>query len=227
MKKKIEACRLALIRHGETEWNRSGRWQGHTDVPLSAAGRAQAARLARRLAKEGWRFDALYASDQSRAWETAVILGGALGLSPAAAQALREIDLGDWAGHSVEEIARAFPEAWGRLEAGEDIARGGGETFARFQSRILNWLDPVSRRHAGQTAAIVTHGGVIRAILLHARGLPWKERHQIPSIENASLSVVEKTIDRWRIVSISEGSDSKEESREEFDISRVDKGEVI
>jgi broad specificity phosphatase PhoE len=202
MKRENFPCRLALIRHGATEWNRDGRWQGQTDVPLSAAGRAQAARLARRLQAEGARFDALYASDQKRARETAAILGGALGLTPAAAPALREIDLGHWAGHTKEEIARLYPEEWGRLEAGGDIPRGGGETFAGFQARILAWLLPTAARHAGQSVAVVTHGGVIRAVLLHARGLEWSQRRLIPSIANASVSVVETTARGWRILSV-------------------------
>lgn len=206
-------CRLALIRHGETEWNRDGRWQGQTDVPLSAAGRAQAARLAHRLAEEGRRFDALYSSDQSRALETAQILGGALGLPSAAAPALREIDLGCWAGHTKEKIVRLYPEDWERLEAGEDIPRGGGESFARFQARILEWLLPMIDRHAGHTVAVVTHGGVIRAILLHACALTWMERSRIPPIVNASITELEKKADQWRILSLNEYPTPVDENR--------------
>jgi probable phosphoglycerate mutase len=82
------SCTVYLIRHGETDWNLDGRWQGHSDVPLNPAGRQQALLLARRLADEGVRFNALYSSDLSRAWDTAVAIGGALGLRPASAPAL-------------------------------------------------------------------------------------------------------------------------------------------
>jgi broad specificity phosphatase PhoE len=223
MENRPEGCRLALIRHGETEWNRDGRWQGQTDIPLSAAGREQAARLARRLLADGWRFDTLYSSDQGRAWETAVILGGALGRTPAAAPALREINLGAWAGHTKAEIAERHPVEWTRLEAGDDIPRGGGETYAEFQARILEWLIPAIRRHAGQSVAAVTHGGVIRAILLFALNLQWKDRSRIPSIENASVSVLEIQGNRWAIESAGLYNGAEADDA----ITPVNEGEVI
>jgi broad specificity phosphatase PhoE len=223
MDSNLEFCRVALIRHGETEWNRDGRWQGQCEVPLSAAGRAQAARLARRLAADGRRFDALYSSNQSRAWETASLLGGALGLAPAAAPALREINLGCWAGHTREEIAQLYPAEWERLESGEDFRRGGGETYAEFQNRILDWFAPVLRRHAGQTIAVVTHGGVVRAILLHARGLQWKDRRQIPPIGNATVSEMELREREWTIVSIGTYSGPEPEGS----IAPVNEGEIV
>ena len=223
MEGKTDICRLALIRHGETEWNRDGRWQGHTDVPLSAVGRAQAARLARRLTAVGCHFDALYASDQSRAWETANLLGGALGLTPAAAPALREINLGYWAGHTKQEIASLYPAEWEQLEAGADIARGGGETFGGFQNRILEWLDPLIHKEVGRTVAVVTHGGVIRAILLHARGLAWKDRSRIPSIGNTSVSLVEIRDGTWKILAVGAFAEPEEAGS----ITPVNEGEVI
>jgi broad specificity phosphatase PhoE len=197
---KPSVCTVFLIRHGETEWNRDGRWQGHTDVPLSAAGLQQASRLARLLTEEGTRFDALYSSDLNRAWETAAAIGGALGLSPAAAPALREINLGAWAGKTPAEIALAFPDEWRRIQTDEDIPRGGGETFAAFQARVVDWLDRTAGSHAGGKICAVTHGGCVRAVLLHALALTWAERERIPPIGNASITVVEHSADGWKIV---------------------------
>jgi broad specificity phosphatase PhoE len=199
-------CTVYLVRHGETEWNCTGRWQGHLDVPLNAAGREQASRLARRLAEDGVRFDALYSSDLRRAWQTAETLGGALGLAPAAAPALREIDLGAWAGKTKDEIARESPAEWLRMHNNEDIPRGGGETFAAFQSRVLDWLNRAAAGHAGGTVCAITHGGCIRAVLLHALGLTWAERDRIPAIENASITVVEHSAGGWRIVRMNDAS---------------------
>jgi broad specificity phosphatase PhoE len=193
-------CIVYLIRHGETNWNRSGIWQGHAEVPLNAAGRAQAARLARRLADEGAQFDALYSSDLSRAWETAEAVGGALGLRPVPSPALREIDLGAWAGKTHEQIAAAFPDQWRRMQSDEDIPRGGGETFAAFQTRVLDWLDRTAESHGGGKICAVTHGGCIRAVLLHALGLTWAERGQIPSIHNASITITEHSSGGWKAV---------------------------
>jgi broad specificity phosphatase PhoE len=209
------ACTVHLIRHGETEWNCTGRWQGHLDVPLNAAGREQASRLARRLAEERMQFDALYSSDLKRAWETAEPIGGALGLSPAASPSLREIDLGAWSGKTREEIARQFPAEWQKLHSEEDVPRGGGETFAAFQQRVLGWLNRAAEEHAGKTICVVTHGGCIRAVLLHVLGLTWPERAQIPPIENVSITEVECSGGRWTVLRVNDtGSIKPSESAE-------------
>ncbi|MGB7538876.1 MAG: histidine phosphatase family protein [Anaerolineales bacterium] len=194
------ACTVYLIRHGETDWNRSGIWQGHAQVPLNAAGQQQAMRLARRLADEGVRFDALYSSDLSRAWETAAVLGGALGLSPVAAAALREIDLGAWSGKTRAQITLEFPEEWRRIQNNEDLPRGGGETVAACTQRVMAWMDRTAERHTGRTICAVTHGGCIRNALLHALDLTWAERNRIPSLDNASITVMQRGTGGWRAV---------------------------
>ncbi len=85
-----------VIRHGETDWNLNGRWQGHADVPLNQVGRVQARRLADRLLRDGARIDAIYSSDLKRAWETARAVAAALDLAPRLDPSLREIDVGSW-----------------------------------------------------------------------------------------------------------------------------------
>src|SRR5436190_1312043 len=87
---------LLLVRHGETDWNAAGRLQGHTDRPLNEYGRRQAKELADRLAGEG--ADAIYASDLSRAKETAEIVGERLGLTVVIDADLREKNWGSWEG---------------------------------------------------------------------------------------------------------------------------------
>jgi broad specificity phosphatase PhoE len=197
-------CILFFIRHGRTEWNVTGRWQGHLDVPLDAAGRAQAARLADRLAREGICFDALYTSDLLRARETAEAVAGTLKLEVKAVPALREIDLGAWSGKTREEIARAFPAEWKKLHSEEDIPRGGAETFAVFQQRVLDWMEKAADANAGGRICAVTHGGCIRAALLHTRGLTWPERDQIPPIDNGSITVLERNGGAWRALRVND-----------------------
>jgi broad specificity phosphatase PhoE len=200
MEKTNSQCILLLVRHGETEWNRNGRWQGQQDIPLSETGRAQARLLAARFGKEQEKFHALYSSDLTRAWETAVIIGQTIRRDPISAPALREIHLGNWEGHSVAEIIESYPKEWSRLEAGEDIARGGGESYGTFQARIMDWLTATARRELGNTIIAVTHGGCIRSALLAIRNLPWSERHLIPSIENASITKLSYSDSGWTIL---------------------------
>jgi len=107
---------LLLARHGETDWNRERRWQGHSDTPLNDAGREQARALALELADE--RLDALYSSDLARSAETAEIVGGALGLAVRLDRRLREVDVGEWSGLTRGEVEERYPEGVTRRLAG-------------------------------------------------------------------------------------------------------------
>ena len=184
------SVRLLLVRHGETTWNQENRWQGHADIPLSEAGYRQAQQLAQRLAAERRTVHALYASDLVRAWQTAEILGEAIALPPIPHVAWREMDIGDWSGLTTAEVVTRYPEEWERLRAGEDLPRGGGETFSQFQQRIVQIARDLIMRHAGEQVAIVTHGGVVRAFLLHCRQLPMSQFRQIDKIGNTGISEV-------------------------------------
>ncbi len=179
-----------LIRHGETEWNLTGRWQGYADEPLNDTGRAQAQRLAERLHGAGIAFHALYSSDLLRAWETARTVGMAVGLAPQPLLALREINVSAWSGLTGAEVRTRDPEIFARIESGEDLPRGGGERFADLYRRVVGAVELLSAEHPHASLAIVTHGGPVRAILLHAArdkyGTPIRRLH----IGNTSISVV-------------------------------------
>ena len=157
-----------VIRHGETQWNLDGRWQGHADIPLNEVGRAQARRLAARLRAGGPRFDAIYSSDLQRAWETACALGAAVGLEPQPLLALREIDVGRWSGLNGAQVREIDGDTYARVLSGEDVPRGGGERFLDMYGRAVAAIEQLAAEHAGATLAVVTHGGVVRALLLHA-----------------------------------------------------------
>ena len=151
---------LILARHGETDWNRNGIWQGHGDPPLNDLGRRQAAELAERLADVD--LDALYASDLRRAYETAEFVARAKGLSITADPSLREMDVGSWSGLTAEEIQERFPEA----------AYHDGESREAFHARAVEALDRIAKAHPGQRVLVVTHGGVVRALERHLYGEP-------------------------------------------------------
>ena len=161
--RRVARARLVLVRHGQSTWNATRRWQGHSDPPLSPLGREQALRAARALSGEI--VDALYASDLRRALETARIVGEPLGLEPRSDPRLRELDVGAWGGLTREEIAARWPEALGRFDRREPDARPvGGETRAELARRVHEALDELAARHAGATLLIVAHGGVLAAI---------------------------------------------------------------
>jgi len=179
-----------LIRHGETDWNLHGRWQGHTDIPLNEDGRAQARRLATRLRAERLRLDAIYSSDLQRAWETAGAVGAALDLAPLPLPALREINVGGWSGLSSAEVRAQDGEMYARYQSGEDVARGGGERFLDLYTRVVAAVEQLADQQPGRTLALVTHGGPVRALLMHAArdkaGLDVRHVH----IGNTSITLL-------------------------------------
>ena len=155
-----QATRIVLVRHGETTWNRATRIQGHTDIPLSDLGLAQAERLAQALADEA--LDAVYSSDLRRARQTAEALARLQGLAVRIDAGLRERAFGRFEGLSWEEIAEKHPEdsaRWRRREP--DFQVGGGESLVTFSARCVAALQGIVAAHPGQSIAVVAHGGVL------------------------------------------------------------------
>lgn len=180
---------LWLIRHGESESNRNGEFQGWGATPLSPLGRAQAARLADYL-RSRHAFDALYSSDLVRAAETAEYLQQALGLPLRTDERLRELDFGEWSGRTFEEIRERYEAEWTnppRFDPSE--RRGGGESFYELQARVVPALNEIALRHAGENVLIVCHGGPIRVYLAHLLGAPLSEMWHM-TIANTGISRV-------------------------------------
>lgn len=151
---------ILLARHGETDWNHDGRFQGWADPPLNETGREQARALAIQLA--GVLFDAVYASDLRRAYETAVIVAEPHGVSVVTDPGLREINVGSWSGLTRPEIEERFPAA----------EHHDGETRAEHLARVLEAVERIASAHAGERILIVSHGGSLRALRRHAVGDP-------------------------------------------------------
>jgi broad specificity phosphatase PhoE len=152
---------LMLVRHGETDWNADGRLQGQTDRPLSEFGRRQARRLAEELADD--ELEAIYASDLSRARETAEIVGERLGLPVVLDADLREKDWGTWEGLTSVE---------------RDRVEFVGETTEAHQQRVLRALRRIAERHPDGRVLVVTHGGSMRRVQTAALGMA------LPVVEN-------------------------------------------
>ncbi|HSF83538.1 MAG TPA: histidine phosphatase family protein [Anaerolineales bacterium] len=165
---------LYLIRHGETDWNVEGRWQGQADVPLNGKGKEQAAQIAQELAQVG--LQAIYSSDLVRARETAKALAMVSGLSPLYDPRLREIDQGEWQGLLVTEIQARYGEAFQRrLESPLSVAPPGGETVEQVRTRVVSAIEDILVRYPIERVAVVSHGFALALVQVHYLGLPIQQ----------------------------------------------------
>lgn len=155
--------RLTFVRHGATDWNRDRRFQGQSDIPLNAEGRAQAGALARALQRET--FDYAVSSDLARALQTAQAIRGALPVVPD--PRWREFAFGEWEGLTWEEIAQRWPDIAAQgVTVAKAYAPPGGETFETVRARVGNALDELSAS-GHKHVLIVTHAGPLHAMLQH------------------------------------------------------------
>ena len=156
--------RLIVVRHGQTLWNLERKYQGHSDIALTDAGRKQAEAVAERLAEET--IDAVYASDLSRAFKTAEYIAAKHNLLVNVVPELREIKFGDWEGLTYEEISERWPGMLGKLwTTPDELQIPGGETFHELKERAYAAIKKIVAAHPDQTVAVVAHGGTIGTIL--------------------------------------------------------------
>ena len=185
----MKTTTLYLIRHGETEQNKSGVLMGSTDTPLNEQGRQQALLLHQRT--NALDIDAIYSSPLARAVETASLVFGSQARI-VTDSGLQEYHFGDWEGLHFSTIAQTYPEIWRAwLTDWEQTHIPGAEAFPAFVHRVTTVTQEIVRQHPGQRVAVVSHGGCIRSILAHlfcesvAKGY-WKFK-----VDNATLSEVE------------------------------------
>jgi broad specificity phosphatase PhoE len=177
---------LLLVRHGETDWNRGGRWQGGSDTRLNELGREQASALAETL--DGT-VDAIYSSDLARARETAEILAAKLGLDVHLDERLRERSFGSWEGLTTSEIEERFTDEHRLWRRGEGQGAEDAEPFETFAARIASFLEELLERHPDEEVLVVAHGGSIRVVHAVARGLDYVRDHRtIPAVANCVVS---------------------------------------
>ena len=158
---------LFLFRHGETDWNREGRLQGHTDSPLNSTGLAQAQSLAEGLRPH--RLDAVLSSDLLRAWTTAQIVAEALCIPLVGEPGLREANIGAAEGLLWADARRRFGETLSqRWFAEEDVSFPGGETGRELRMRGLAALYRFTASHPYHRIGVSTHGGMVRQLMKHA-----------------------------------------------------------
>ncbi len=194
--------KLLLVRHGLTDWNSDGRFQGQTDVPLNAAGKRQAEALAVRLSKES--IDAIYASDLSRAADTANAIKAYHTCSVKVDVRLREIRFGAWEGQTSAQIFRDDPQTMRLWKTrAMEASVPGGETLGELAGRIRSFLDDLPREGANQTTIIVSHEGALNVMLCFLLGLSpaqfWRFR-----LAQASLTEVVSTSEGFVLNALSD-----------------------
>jgi probable phosphoglycerate mutase len=158
---------LFLFRHGETDWNREGRLQGHTDTPLNATGLAQAQALVERLRPH--RLEAVMSSDLARAWTTGQIVAEGLGIPLIREPGLREARIGEAEGLFWPEVKSRFGEALTeRWFTDDDAAFPGGETGLETRSRGLAALRRFVAEQPYRRIGVSTHGAMVRQLMKQA-----------------------------------------------------------
>lgn len=195
----LNTTRLCLVRHGETDWNAQRRIQGQIDIPLNAAGRAQAQATAAGVA--GRRFDAVYCSDLGRALETARPIAASLRLPLRHVEGLRERHYGRMQGLTGAEARERFPElhaAYAARAPHHDL--GGGETLTEFAGRVAAALQALAAAHPGGSLLAVSHGGVLDVAYRLAMGRELTVPRDF-AMPNAGLNWIEYRERGWHLVS--------------------------
>ncbi|MGY1806298.1 histidine phosphatase family protein [Blastococcus sp. SYSU D00669] len=190
--------RLVLWRHGRTEWNATGRFQGQLDPPLDDEGRRQAARVAPLLAGVLPAGDAVVvSSDLGRAVETAGALTEVLGIPLRVDARLREHGLGCWEGLTRDEVAERYPDQYADWMTGRPVLGRGGEEAAQVAERALAALADLPPAAA---AVVVTHGGTAGRMLEALLGLGSEHRRVFGPLANCAWSELRFQDPRWRLV---------------------------
>jgi 2,3-bisphosphoglycerate-dependent phosphoglycerate mutase len=177
---------IVMVRHGETDWNRDRRFQGHADIPLNKAGLDQVRELGERLAGES--FSIVYTSPLRRASETASLLAARLGVEVRPSAALKEVDVGAWSGLTVHEVEDRFPEGFARWVEWRCAGWSDGETYEQLGRRVVSGLREIAEKHEGERVLAVTHGGPIRSAAAAALRMPLHEvRDRLGPVGNGTV----------------------------------------
>jgi len=203
--------RVLLLRHGRTEWNATGRFQGQQDSALDGIGRAQAAAAA--VAVSPMQPDVVLSSDLSRARDTAAFVGDEAGLAVVADARLREIHLGRWEGLTRAEARAQFPEEYASWQAGIDARRGDGETYAEVGARAVSCvLESLDRLGPGSLVVAVTHGGTARAAIGTLLSLDPDTWWRLSPLGNCRWSLLSDMGRGWRLEEHNAGQPPEEET---------------
>jgi probable phosphoglycerate mutase len=189
---------VTVFRHGQSEGNVAGRWQGRTDGALTDVGRVQAMAAAHYAP----RVDSLFTSPLTRARTTAEIIGGSIGIEPVDTDGLVEMAFGSWEDLTHEEVALRYPDLFSKVFVDDiDLPRGGdGETHSSTGTRMAGTIRSLVDASVGDISA-VSHGAAIRAYVFDILGMSFAERHRLPVVRNTSMTSVLYAGDRAMVSS--------------------------
>ncbi|MDX2110174.1 MAG: histidine phosphatase family protein [Verrucomicrobiota bacterium] len=188
---------LYVVRHGETDYNAVGRFQGHIDRPLTAAGLAQADALASRF--RDLPLDVIYSSDLIRARATGEAVGSIKQLPVNCDERLRERHLGVLQGMSAATAREQCPDVWRSYKGrNPDYRIPDGETRRECHVRILEALEEIVHRHPGKAVLVTAHGGILDSIFRHVNHIPL-DAHRRWRLWNAALNRFSHNSDGWRL----------------------------
>lgn len=188
---------LIAIRHGETEWNSEGRFQGHLNSVLNEEGASQAQALAERMMTE--RFDLLLSSDLGRALQTASAVAMRTGHEILVEPRLRERRMGIFQGLTPDEVQARYPEEYARFKSHDpDYVIPGGESMSQLYQRSVACFTDLAERYAGLTVAAVSHGGVLAMLYRHAKALPLDAPRDFP-LHNTGINRLRRRRGAWEV----------------------------
>lgn len=181
---------LIVVRHGQSVSNLEKRFTGQFETPLTELGHAQAEATARFL--DAYRIDRIYASDLSRAMETARHTATRQGLEIIPERGFREINAGLWETQPYAYLRETYPESYEKWLTDLGLAHpDGGESTQELAARVFATLDRVLAENRGKTVAVFTHATPVRMLGCKWLEIPIEDAAQVPFSTNASLSIVE------------------------------------
>jgi broad specificity phosphatase PhoE len=190
--------RIVLIRPGETDWNRLGRWQGWVSIPLNELGRRQAYALANFIRHIG--MGALYTSDLQRALETAECLAEPLGFTPIPDVRLRERNIGLWQGLTLDEMRAWYPEEYAAMLNDVNGYRvPGGESRTDVRQRVIAAFNDILKRDQNETVGILSHTTAIKVLLGDL--IPGYNPIDV-DLDNTSVTTIRRKDGEWELVAV-------------------------
>jgi 2,3-bisphosphoglycerate-dependent phosphoglycerate mutase len=196
-RKKMDTTIIA-VRHGETEWNKAGKQQGHLNSNLTELGIRQAQAIADGMQKLS--IDKFYCSDLGRAVQTAKIISQNIGKEFIPDTKLREQNLGILQGLTRNDFKLQFPKEYSQfISNNPDYRIPEGESIRERFSRCINYIEEISKIHRGKSILIVTHGGALTSFIQKALSIPLTQKRTF-SLLNGSINIfsISETME-WRL----------------------------